>query len=749
MRLFRELGSHLQYKIIVPFLLLTLLVALAGSAVAFLFITGTAQERLNNQLAQVTRDINDQLLKQESDNLLFLRQIAFAQANPQAGAPAVADALASGDSAGLERALDPYFRYNAQQSGVQIDRLIAFDSSQRSVVDWERPPDRTAEPDRIQHPTRQLGALWFVPRILAGQQDDRGDKYAGLLELGENHTRYLFTVAPVVRGDAIVGGLIIATRIDSLLLELNAQSQAAIITLYQAEDGTAIASTTTPANGLGSLNIPSGLIPSIRDLQLAQQQAIFGVVSVNGRDYQFAYAPLRVRGDVVGLLSAALARDYVTGTWSDVRLPLMVLTLVLMFAIIGLGIFIASQITRPLQELVTTAQAVAGGDLGRRSKVAGKDEVGILARSFNDMTGHLLDLYRVVRAEASQRAAIVESITDGVVVCDPDGSILLINRASRGLLGLAQGQPAPDRFEDLPLEPFDAAALTFGGARPSDLFNLRDRVVRVESAPVLSDDGTRLGDVYVLQDLTRDVAVDRAKTNFIATISHELRTPLMVLGGSAELLLRNMAGPIAEEQRTLLESMRKHVQTVTALLNNVITIAGLESGTLNPELEPVELTHVLDNMLWPIRKAMAAKDLDLIIEIPDDLPELLADEQQLRIVLQQLLDNARRYTDAGYVALRANHDNRVVRVDISDTGRGISTDFCEHLFTRFARGAEGINSAERGIGLGLAIARELIERQGGQIWLDQTSPQGSTFSFTLPCIHADPLAKNSSLATAA
>src|SRR5437868_10530643 len=123
MRLIRELRSHLQYKIILPFLLLTLLVALAGSAVSFLLITGSAQERLNNQLAQVARATSDALVNQESANLLFLREAAFAGANPQTGAPSVADALAQGNSAGLVQALDPYFRVSTQRVGVRADRL--------------------------------------------------------------------------------------------------------------------------------------------------------------------------------------------------------------------------------------------------------------------------------------------------------------------------------------------------------------------------------------------------------------------------------------------------------------------------------------------------------------------------------------------------------------------------------------------------------------------------------------------------
>jgi signal transduction histidine kinase len=748
MRLIRELRSHLHYKIILPFLLLTLLVALTGSAVAFLFIAGTAQERLDNQLAQVARDVGDRLVQQESENLLFLREVAFAQANPQAGAPAVANALADGDAEGLGRALEPYYQISAQRRGIRVDRLIAFDQSGRSLVDWERPAEGPASADRIRHAARGLDTLWFVPRILAGKTDAQGDKYAGLLDLGDGDTRYLFTVAPVARGDRIAGGLIVATRLDALLQQLNAQSQAAMVALYRAEDGSAFASSTKPASGLQALQIRRNLLPAIRDAASAQRQGIFDVVSVNRRNYQFAYAPLRVRGDVVGLISVALASDYVTGPWSDARLPLTGLTIALMLAIVGLGVFIARQITRPLQQLVSTAQAVTGGDLDRRSPVAADDEVGILSRSFNDMTAHLLDLYRVVRAEASQRAAIVDSITDGVIVCDPSGEVLIANRAMRALLALPDNA-TPRRFEHIPLKPLDQAALTFGDTRVADLYGLHDRVVRVACAPVQGDDGMRLGDVYVLQDLTSEVAVDRAKTNFIATISHELRTPLTVMGGTSELLLRNMAGTLTDEQRTLIESMRKHAQTMTSLLNNVITIANLESGTLTLDLEPVDLGHVLDSILWPLRTAMTAKGLELRINLPGDLPGVLADEQQLRMVLHQLLDNARRYTETGAVTLGAECDGRMVRVDISDTGRGISHDFCQQLFTRFARGAEGINSAERGIGLGLAIARELIERQGGKIWLADTSTRGSTFSFMLPCSHADPVSRDKELATAA
>src|SRR4051812_47169991 len=169
MQLFDEFRSHLQYKIIIPFLLLTLLVALAGAGVAFLFITSTVQERLENQLVQVARATSDGVVGQEKANLAFLREMAFAGPNQQTGAPAIPDALSNHDTQGLGQALDPFFRISAQRPGVELDRLIAFDTTGRSVIDWERAPSRDTPASWRRREPRDLSSLWFVPRVLGRQ----------------------------------------------------------------------------------------------------------------------------------------------------------------------------------------------------------------------------------------------------------------------------------------------------------------------------------------------------------------------------------------------------------------------------------------------------------------------------------------------------------------------------------------------------------------------------------------------------
>ncbi|NTV63233.1 MAG: HAMP domain-containing histidine kinase, partial [Oscillochloris sp.] len=232
-----------------------------------------------------------------------------------------------------------------------------------------------------------------------------------------------------------------------------------------------------------------------------------------------------------------------------------------------------------------------------------------------------------------------------------------------------------------------------------------------------------------------------AKTNFIGTISHELRTPLTVIRGNSDLLLRGLAGPVEDDQKVFIESIRQHASNMTSLISNVIVIANLDSGSLSTDLGPLALMRPVDEAAWPLQSMIKAKGLTLRIELPKDLPEVLADFDQVRMIMHQLLDNARRYTSQGEIVVRANALPEHVLVEVQDTGRGIAADMHEQVFERFIRGdgaSEGINSSERGIGLGLAICKQLVERQGGKIWIKSAPGEGSTFYFTLGYAHATP-----------
>jgi signal transduction histidine kinase len=167
------------------------------------------------------------------------------------------------------------------------------------------------------------------------------------------------------------------------------------------------------------------------------------------------------------------------------------------------------------------------------------------------------------------------------------------------------------------------------------------------------------------------------------------------------------------------------------LVNNIIMVASIEANTLQTDPEPQDLWIAVENAVAPLRRQFALKGLELQIEPMEDIPYVLADREQLRMILTQLLDNARRYTQTGRVTVSAVRRDGLIQLDIRDTGPGIPSEERNKLFTRFHR-IEGNNSPERGSGLGLAITRQLVERQGGQVWASSEPGSGSTFSIALP-----------------
>ena len=192
---------------------------------------------------------------------------------------------------------------------------------------------------------------------------------------------------------------------------------------------------------------------------------------------------------------------------------------------------------------------------------------------------------------------------------------------------------------------------------------------------------------------------------------------------------------------------------MAGLLQNVIIVANLDSGSTSTDLEALDLLRPVEEANWRVQSQIKAKGLTLTLQIPKELRPVWADFDHVRQVVYQLLDNARRYTQQGSITVRALDCGTHVRVEVQDTGRGIPPDMQKQIFERFIRGdgtSEGINSAERGIGLGLAICKQLVERLGGIIEVTSIPGEGSTFAFTLRYANDPSSPENeTSLATAA
>jgi signal transduction histidine kinase len=256
----------------------------------------------------------------------------------------------------------------------------------------------------------------------------------------------------------------------------------------------------------------------------------------------------------------------------------------------------------------------------------------------------------------------------------------------------------------------------------------RPKVTRIHDT-----EGALYGVVTLLQDVTQFKELDRMKSDFIATVSHEFRTPVTSINMSVDILNQGILGPLNDRQKELIDSAKQDCQRLTKLARELLQLSRLESGRLqlrNDELDTVRLIH---QSIEPLRIQFQEKNVALSADLPVQLSPLVADEQALTSVITNLVTNALKYTDAGgRVIVRAREADGTLRVDVSDTGQGISEENLGKIFDKFVQVKRSADTTPGSVGLGLAIAKEVVEIYGGKIWAESTPGKGSTFSFQLP-----------------
>jgi signal transduction histidine kinase len=259
---------------------------------------------------------------------------------------------------------------------------------------------------------------------------------------------------------------------------------------------------------------------------------------------------------------------------------------------------------------------------------------------------------------------------------------------------------------------------------------------RPKLTKIFTTEGSLYGVVTLLQDVTQFKELDRMKSDFIATLSHEFRTPLTSINMSVDILNQGILGPLNDRQKDLINSTKEDCFRLTKLARELLQLSKLESGKLQLKDEELDVRAVVEFSLHPLQVQFQEKNVRLITEIDRDTPRLLADEQQISWVITNLVTNALKYTGpGGTVTVRAKPREDAVLFEVEDTGVGIAQEHLQEIFARFVQVKPGGGSTPGSVGLGLAIAKEIVEAYGGTIWAESQPGKGSIFSFVLPLRH--------------
>lgn len=370
-----------------------------------------------------------------------------------------------------------------------------------------------------------------------------------------------------------------------------------------------------------------------------------------------------------------------------------------------------------------------------------------------EMATRLADLLEQQREETSKSRAILQSLTEGVIVLDQDGQIELINWAAEHVLNIPAAEVLNHPVHLLATyghteEQRQRAALLYHTMMrglesvrknqrtysTSIEFNHPTQMVAMHLAPVVGLDGQNYGNVAVLRDITREIQADQAKREFVSKVSHELRTPLTAIRGYIDLLLLQSMGTLSPTQISFLDVVKTNTNRLMDLINDILDISRIEAGKINLRHTRFDIGKVIRDVYQSLRLEAAAKNIAVTLEIPEGLPEIVADEKRITQVIFNLFSNAIKYTyDGGKVWIRASlNPAQMLQVDVEDTGIGMTPEQMEKLFLPFYRADSPLRELAGGTGLGLSIARSLVEQHNGEMWVRSEYGKGSTFSFILP-----------------
>lgn len=465
------------------------------------------------------------------------------------------------------------------------------------------------------------------------------------------------------------------------------------------------------------------------------------------------FVPLNYNGTHLGVLALGINPNPTVVASSHLTRDVTIAVFVSIWVMVILGaVFNALTITQPIKELVLGVKNIAAGNFNQRINLPLGGELGELIYSFNDMAERLESYeeqnIEELTAEKAKLETLVSTIADGAILLDSDMHAVLVNPTARRLFGWDQQSldgenilehfPAPVRVQ-LTRPLFQAVK---GEAEAMEfrvpITEPSSRTLRILLNTVLDQAKENVkGLAITIQDITREVALNEAKAQFISNVSHELRTPLFNIKSFIETLHEYGEDLSDGERKEFLETANHETDRLTRLVNDVLDLSRLESSR-QYQLEAVDIVQPIEQTLRTHRLNARDKQIELLQDVEPNLPPALGNYDLLLQVFSNLVGNALKFSEpGGQVMLRAHQivpsgntpaETGFIRVEISDTGIGIAPEDQQAIFDRFFRVENRVHTLE-GTGLGLSIVKNIIEKHSSQVHLVSEVGIGTTFWF--------------------
>ncbi len=410
------------------------------------------------------------------------------------------------------------------------------------------------------------------------------------------------------------------------------------------------------------------------------------------------------------------------------------INILLVLLLIGLGVVLwrYRDLQRRLAHLSQIVRQTAEGDWPVLNLPENERRLEDLSNAVRNLALAQQAQLSALENQRARLADVLDQMTDGILIVDPEGRVALINPAAQRLFNVKDpiGRSVTEVLRHHQLVETWQRCHENGEAHSEAVeIPARRQFLQINAIPDRLIPG---GSLLFLQDLTRVRRLETVRRDFISNLSHELRTPLASLKALTETLSEGaLEDPPAA--RRFLARMETEVDALTQMTNELLELTRIESGQVPLDLKPLAPSRLLDSASERMRLQAERAGLGLVIETAENLPRVMADFPRLEQVLVNLIHNAVKFTSpGGQITLRAEQDAKFVRFSVRDTGAGIPAEILPRIFERFYKADRARSSG--GTGLGLSIARHMVEAHGGKIWAESEENRGSTFSFTIPIV---------------